>query len=125
MITGTVNPYREPIIRLLVRGPLGQEHEIEAVVDTGFTGSLTLPPTLIAALSLPFRRRGRAILADGSECLFDVFEATVAWDGRPRRAAVDEADADPLVGMGLLHGFELNIQAVDGGRVTIQPLLPQ
>ena len=36
MITGTVTSHREAIIRLIVRGPSGQEEEIEAVIDTGF-----------------------------------------------------------------------------------------
>jgi clan AA aspartic protease len=81
MITGVVNAYREAIIRLTIRGPEGQEQEIAGVVDTGFNGSLTLRPALIVALGLPFRRRGRALLADGSESLFDVHEASVIWDG--------------------------------------------
>jgi clan AA aspartic protease len=122
MITGTVNPSREAIIRLTIRGPQGREQEIEAVIDTGFTGSLSLRPALIAALGLPFRRKGRAVLADGSTILFDIFEATVLWDRQPRQIPVGEADADPLVGMGLLYGFELTVEAVDGGNVFIRPL---
>jgi hypothetical protein len=37
-------------IRLRVKGPGGREQEIEAVVDTGYTASLTLLPALIQAL---------------------------------------------------------------------------
>jgi len=122
MITGIVTAYRQAIIRLTVRGPEGQEQGIEAVIDTGFDGSLTLPPPLIAALDLVWRRRGRALLADGSESLFDIHEAIVVWDGEPRRIAVDTADIDPLVGMSLLYGFELTVQARDGGSVAIKPL---
>jgi len=122
MITGIVTAYRQAIIRLTVRGPEGQEQEIEAVIDTGFDGSLTLSPPLIAALGLVWRRRGRALLADGSESLFDIHEAIVVWDGEPRRIAVDTADIDPLVGMSLLYGFELTVQARDGGSVAIKPL---
>ena len=44
------------------------------------------------------------------------------WDGKPRRIAVDEADIDPLVGMSLLYGYELIVQAIQGGTVIIQPL---
>jgi clan AA aspartic protease len=122
MITGLVNAYREPIIRLTVRGSSGQELELEAVIDTGFNGSLSLPTALIATLGLAWRRRGRALLADGSESIFDIYEATVVWDGQPRRIAVDAADTDPLVGMSLLYGYELVIQAIDGGNVTIKEL---
>jgi clan AA aspartic protease len=122
MITGVVTASLQAIIRLTVRGPEGQEQEVEAVIDTGFDGTLTLPPALIAALGLAWRRRGRALLADGSESLFDIYEATVVWDGEPRRIAVDEADIDPLVGMSLLYGYELIVQAVESGSVIIQPL---
>jgi clan AA aspartic protease len=122
MITGVVTASRQAVIRLTVRGPEGQEQEIDAVIDTGLDGTLTLPPALIATLGLVRRRRGRALLADGSESLFDIYETIVIWDGEPRRIAVDEADIDPLVGMSLLYGYELIVQAIQGGTVIIQPL---
>lgn len=123
MITAVVTASHQAIIRLTVHGPEGQQQEIAAVIDTGFDGTLTLPPALIATLGLVWRRRGRALLADGSESLFDSYEAIVVWNGEPRRIAVDEADIDPLVGMSLLHGNELTVQAIAGGTVIIQPLL--
>jgi predicted aspartyl protease len=64
MITGAVNARLEATIRLPVRDAAGQDHEIEAIVDTGFTGSLTLPPVVIAGLGLAWRSRGQAFLAD-------------------------------------------------------------
>lgn len=72
MITGIVNANREPTIQLRVCGPDRQEQEIEAIIDPGFNGFLTLPPTLVAALDLPRLGRGRAILANGSEAVFDI-----------------------------------------------------
>jgi predicted aspartyl protease len=81
-----------------------------------------LPPLLVATLGLSFRRQGRAVLADGSETLFEVYEAEVNWDERPRRIFVDSADTVPLVGMALLDGHELTVQAVDGGGVFIGAL---
>ena len=122
MITGHVTAYREAIISLNVGGPKNRERPIDAVVDTGFNGFLTLPASLIQELGLVWRRRGRAMLADGRDSLFDIYEATVTWNSRPRRIAVDEADCDPLVGMSLLYGCELTVQVVDGGRVVIYPL---
>ena len=47
MITGLVTADRQAIITLTVRGPAGQEHEIEAIVDTGFDGWLSLPSSVI------------------------------------------------------------------------------
>jgi predicted aspartyl protease len=54
MITGLVTSDREAIIRVLVRAAYGQETHVEAVIDTGFTGFLTLSARLIASLALPF-----------------------------------------------------------------------
>ncbi len=121
MIMGTVRA-REGRIRLVVRGPRRKEREIEAVVDTGYTAYLSLPPATIASLGLVWKSFGRGILADGSECLFDVYESLVIWDGKERRVLVDEADTDPLIGMALLTGYELNMQVRSRGKVTIKPL---
>ncbi len=76
----------------------------------------------IAELGLPWRRRGRALLADGSSTVFDVYEATVVWDGKPRRIPVDCSEVDSLVGMRLMFGYELVIQVFSGGRVYIRSL---
>ena len=110
-------------IHLTVRGPAGQEQEVEAIIDTGFDGWLSLPSSLVVRLGLVWRRRGRALLADGSESVFDIYEATVDWDGRARRIPVDEAETFPLVGMSLLEGYELKVQVQRGGNVTVRALL--
>jgi clan AA aspartic protease len=121
MISGTVTD-REARILLLLRGPHGREQEIDAVIDTGYTGSFSLPPGQIAALGLNWQGFGRGTLADGSECLFDVYEAEVVWDGEARRLLIDEADSDPLVGMTLLSGYELKMEVRSHGKVEITPL---
>ena len=122
MIVGIVQR-REPLIRLTLRGFRGRQQEVEAVVDTGYTGWLTLPPTVIGALNLRWRTVGRGTLADGSVSLFDVYQAKVVWDGRVRSVFVDEFDATPLVGMALLRGCELKMQVRARGKVTIKRLL--
>ncbi len=65
MITGVVNAHREATIRLPLQAADGRDQEIEAILDTGFNGSLTLPPAVIAALGLPWQTRGLVILANG------------------------------------------------------------
>lgn len=84
MITGVVTSNREAIIRMLVHGTREQEAQVEAVIDTGFTGFLTLPARLIATLTLSFAGTTRAALADGSEVSIDVFDASVLWDSQER-----------------------------------------
>ena len=122
MIIGVVNTNREATLRLVVRGANGQEHELETVVDTGFTGFLTLPPSLIVSLGLAWRGQAQAMLGDGSLHQFDVYVATVIWDGQARTVETDAADTIPLVGMGLLYGHDLRIQLVEGGTVSIEAL---
>ena len=100
----------------------GCQQEIEAVIDSGYTGWLTLPPTAIAALNLRWRTVGRGILAHGSVSSFDVYQGNVVWDGRVRRIFVDEFDATPLVGMALLRGYEYKMQVRARGKVTIKRL---
>ena len=123
MITGIVNPDYEAVIHLWVQGPAGQEHEVDAIIDTGFNGFLTLPPVLVAALGLTRLSRGRAILANGTEDIFDIYGATVLWDSQPRYVETDAVDTIPLVGMSLLDGYDLHLQVMAGGRVAIQPSL--
>jgi clan AA aspartic protease len=122
MIAGVVTEHRQALIRLAVRGPTGQEQEIEAIIDTGFDGCLSLPSSIIVLLNLPWRQRGRALLADGSEAVFDIYEGTVLWDGQVRRIPVHEAETTPLIGMSLLQGYELTIEVHPGGRVTLRAL---
>jgi clan AA aspartic protease len=120
VITGTVNADREPIIRIVVRDASGQEHEYAAVVDTGFTGWLTLPPDVITVLGPSWREWGAAILADGSQISFNVYDVPVVWDGQLIKIPTDEADAAPLVGMRLMQGYSIFIKDVDGGIVRIE-----
>ena len=121
MITGVVKS-DEARIRLKVRGRRGRELEIDAVIDSGFTGMLTLPPALIAMLGLRWRSVERATLGDGSTCVFQVFIGKLNWDGNVRSILVAEADTDPLVGMRLLRGHELRMQIRARGKVTIKRL---
>lgn len=122
MIKGRVNVHREALVSLPLHGAQGKEHTIEAEIDTGYNGFLTLPPDLIELLGLPFLRSSRAILGDGSIIEFDIHEANVAWNNRLRRIPVDAADVSPLLGMSLLYGHELNIEVIEDGNVLIRSL---
>lgn len=122
MITGRVNASLEATVHLTLRSPHGEEQVVEAVVDTGFTGFLTLPPDLVAELDLKFHKRGQAVLGDGSTVVFDTYEAIVLWNGRARRIAIDAADVDPLLGVRLLYGHELSVEVIEDGDVVIQAL---
>lgn len=119
MIRGVINAEFEPIIPLSIRRSDGKVFTQDAIIDTGFNGWLSLPPHLIAKLNLRWKRRGRAILGDGSECIFNVYEAVVVWDDTLLTIPVDEADSDLLVGMSLMEGYQLTMQVFKGSHVEL------
>ena len=120
MIDGAVNAAYEAVVPIAVRGPAGRVRDIEAVIDTGYNGFLTLPPVLVGALGLPFVTSGQAILADGGEETFDIHSVTVLLDGQPGDVDVYVSDTAPLVGMRLLDGHSVCIDVESGGRVVIE-----
>ena len=123
MIEGRVNAKGEATIYLLLHGNAGEEQTVEAIIDTGFTSYLSLPAVLIDRLDLSWAGRGQALLADGSLHVFDMYIGTVMWDGQQRTIEVDEAETDPLAGMGLLRGHSLRVDAVENGIVRIEALV--
>ena len=120
MIEGAVNAAQEAVVRLRVWGPSGRTRYVRAVVDTGFSRYLTLPPSMVAELGLEFRGVDRFFLADGSEVTLDIYAVTVLWDGQPRDVDALEADTQSLMGMSLLSGYRLCVDVEDGGRVAIE-----
>ena len=122
MIEGFVNANFEAVVTIPLLGPAGQTREVAAVVDTGFNGYLTLPPTLVAELGLSVVGDGEATLADGREVAFDVYAVTVVWDGQPRYVETAAVGIDALLGMMLLDRHSLFVEVADGGRVVLQAM---
>jgi clan AA aspartic protease len=120
MMQGVVNLSCEATIPLVVSNQNRQTQLIDAVIDTGYTGFLSLPREIIVALNLSWSGIDRGTLGDGSEVTFEVYAATVIWDGQYQNIPVNEAETDSLVGMSLLYGYDLQIRAVEGGNVTIK-----
>ncbi|MDE2966766.1 MAG: clan AA aspartic protease [Chloroflexota bacterium] len=120
MIEGVVTDAREAVLDLLVWGPEGRQREIEAVIDTGFSGYLTVTPGLASELGLVFEGQARATLADGSQTMFPYYGVSVRWDGQDRYVEAGAADTTPLVGMRLLENHSLFMEIEDGGRVVIE-----
>ena len=91
-------------------------HEVDVVLDTGFNSALTLPPALIAALSLPFDSQSRVVLADGNTVASDGYAGVVLWDGAGRQVLVEAADGDALIRALLMDGYELRVEGDADGR---------
>jgi len=120
VIQGLVNAAYEAVVTLPLQDPEGRTRDIEAVIDTGYSGFLTLRPGLVDEMGLPFAYMGQAFLANDAVVDFDVHDITLLWDGQPRRIKADATGSTPLVGMAMLDRHDLNVEVVDGGRVLIQ-----
>lgn len=123
MIYGVVNLHREATLPLVVVGNSnGQRQVIDTVIDTGFSGFLSLPSAIIATLDLPWSASDIVTLGDGSETLFDLYTATVIWDGQYREIYIAESETEPLLGMALLYSYRLQVDTLEGGTVKIEAL---
>jgi clan AA aspartic protease len=121
MMQGYVNISYEAVISLVIKHN-SKLKSINAVIDTGFTGFLSLPQSIIDELELPWSYSDFATLGDGSETLFDIHNANVIWDGQFREIEINSADTDPLLGMKMLRGYRRQVNTVQGGLVTIEAL---
>lgn len=121
MISGIVADRHATVaLTFLLRN--GSSIPIEFVIDTGFTGELCLPLEAVSLMGLTFRHDIPANLADNSEVLAPMYEATVLWDGEEREILVIATGRRPLLGTALLDEQELIIQFTEGGLVTIDGL---
>src|SRR5690348_5261136 len=85
VITGVVDDYGRPLAPVVVRHPTsGQFLELEAWIDTGFTGGLSVTPAQESTLSLPATQSMLATVADGSCVLMQSVRCEVVWFGKPR-----------------------------------------
>jgi|SRR4051812_17503436 clan AA aspartic protease len=122
MLTGRVTGEKEAILQIQVLGPMGEMAQVEAAIDTGYDGFLTLPLSLVRDLALPFAGTARATLGDGNEVKMDLFLAGVVWEEEPCEVLVLAAEGGVLLGMAMLAGSRVTLDVEDDGLVTIESL---
>ena len=118
----------EAVVILSVRGENGAMEDVNFIIDSGYTGEMTLPQEIIGRLNLgaaeydDYEAAPTVMLADGAILLVEVYVTSVWWHDRLRSVEVDSIGSTPLIGMGLLRGSNLSIDAIPGGLVTIAEL---
>ena len=95
---------------------------MEAQVDTGFSGELTLPISAIERLGLESSGFTTYRLGDNSQTPFDSYHAAVRWAGDVRHITTLVSEHFPLIGVGLLWGNNLSVDFRHGGDVSITEL---
>jgi len=120
---GLVTPDYQAIIRITIYGHDSEIRlELEALIDTGFNGFLSLHPAIISQLTLPQTDIRAVELADGSLIETKIYRANVSWPDPNHVVEVMEITGDNVIGMLLLRDHELHIEVRDGGIVEINPL---
>lgn len=122
MLTGRFTAEKEAVVQIEVLSLSGQITPVEAAIDTGFNGFLTLPAGLIRDLDLSFAGTAQAMLGDGSEVGMDIYLAVVLWEGVHREVIVLAAEGGVLMGLAMLAGSRLTLDVEDDGVVTIESL---
>lgn len=122
MLSGRITADKEAVVGLAVLSHEGEATLVEAVIDTGFDGFLTLPAVLVEDLGLPFLGTAGAGLGDGRRVEMDLYVASVLWNEEPRDVLVLAAEGGVLLGMAMLEGSRLTLDVEDDGAVTIEPL---
>lgn len=115
----------EPWLTISVADANGELHEIDVIVDTAFTGCLTLPEAVINRLALINLGDRSATLARGEVERFDYYAARMLWHGQFRRVEVFESIDQSLLGMELLEGCRVALYAQEGGDVIIEEVPPE
>lgn len=122
MVNGRVDVDLQIWVPIEVVDIYGTPHSTEAVLDTGFDGSLCLPRELINRLGWEPELPVVVMMANGERTAWDTWDGVVIWHNRVRDILVFEVEQQPLLGMELLSGSQLTIQAREGGQVLIEEL---
>lgn len=129
MIRGEITEDEEALIPIRLRGSNDDEVELQAVLDTGFNRFLTLSPTWIEALALPFLSTVPVRLGNKQMDEADVYQGRIFWNDQWRRVEIQDQESEelPLLGMAMLRGSFVTIRVVDPeqrqadpGEVTIE-----
>ena len=124
MIKGRVGSDQQARIEIDIIDSAGHPRSLEVSLDTGYTGSLSLPTEIVQWLGLPSVGQRTFELANGELFEFDVYLSTVTWHERTTDALVLRSEGSPLLGMTLLWGSRITLDAFNGGEVTIEEVEP-
>ena len=114
----------EPWIALPVEDDNGEFQECDVILDTGFTGYLTLPETVIEAVGLVSEGQRAVTVASGREETLEYYTAWVSWHDRLKKVGVFQSIDQPLLGMELLYGSRITVDAWEDGEVVIEEVSP-
>lgn len=120
MIRGALNDRRQPMVALEISNGDGRFQPVDALLDTGFSGYLTLPADTVAWLGLERIEKTPVVLAGDHQTQVSAHRGYVNWLGRVRRIDVLAMEGQALLGMNLLDGSKITVRVRAGGEVAIE-----
>jgi clan AA aspartic protease len=120
MIRGRVTSEGEPLVPITLHGR--RSARIEAVLDTGFTGHISIARRHRSKMRLAKLGKIESELADGSRVVQAAYLGAVSFDGERKAVLVTISDAqDSLVGTALLRDKRVVIDFVSRRIVVTSP----
>ena len=110
-MNGVVDNSDRALVHVRLKHPAEElEIDLNAWIDTAFSGDFVLSQQFIAKLNLPKGPIMGAVLADGSKVAIQTFSCLVWWFDEWKKAEVVANQGEiPLLGVGLLRKRQLLI----------------
>ena len=130
MISGRVIPVAdggpglEARVDIGIAGSNSIFQTVAVVVDTGYSGALTLPEPIAHELGLRSTQTRYVVLANGQTEQVGVCAARLLRDGHALDVLPHLMGDKPMIGTTLLAGSRLSIDWWDGGDVMIEERIP-
>jgi clan AA aspartic protease len=120
-MNGFVDGAGRALVRMNVKRSFGSAPmDLDAWIDTGFTGELVLPQTFISALGLVQSGTVSAQLGDGSAVVMNTYTCVVEWFNQEMQVEIVANNGQfPLLGVGLLRDHKLTVD-YSSRTLTIQ-----
>ena len=120
MIEGIVNNFDEPIINLDIHLSSSTSKKVSAIIDTGFNGYISIPPTLIEKSNWDFLGTEEYELANGDIVEEKVYLGKIVFDGDELQVfSLTNRTKDVLIGTKVLKNKILKVDFKDS-KVIIE-----
>ena len=120
MIEGIVNDFDEPIIRLDIHISSNNSKKVNAIIDTGFNGYISIPTILIEQSNWDFIGTEEYELANGDIVEEKLYLGKIIFDGDEIEVfSLTNRTKDVLIGTKILKNKILKVDFKDS-KVTIE-----
>ncbi|MFH1049149.1 MAG: hypothetical protein V1732_05810 [Patescibacteria group bacterium] len=108
---GIINPKESPKIKIGLHGQLSKPQEFDAIVDTGFTGTISMPFAKALPLGLILFGTASFTLADGSKENTFLCVGFANIEGKQKSVVISLSKGnDILVGTEFLSTFSIKLE---------------